>query len=280
MQKIIFITGTDTGVGKTVLTSLLLSHLRQTGVSAFALKPFCSGGRADAELLCSLQKDITLDEVNPYHFAEPLAPLAAARLHHRHIALHQCLNHFRQIRSRLNNPSIRHSTISSLHNRPSTLLIEGAGGLLAPLGEPNSQFKVQSSKFKVQNSKHYTAFDLIIALRCSVIVVAPNRLGTINHTLLTVRALQASKSREIKAVLTDIDDHSSSRNTRHESRSLSRVTHHASHAASRSNPSILAELLSLIPLFRIPNLGKNPGKPEQIHKFAKKYKKTLAEILA
>jgi dethiobiotin synthetase len=270
LQKIIFITGTDTGVGKTVLTSLLLSHLRQAGSPVFAIKPFCSGGRADAELLYSLQNDnITLDEVNPFHFAEPLAPLAAARLHRCRIALHQCLEHFLKIRARLNNFSIHRSTISSLNNRPSTLLIEGAGGLLAPLGEPNSQFKVRSSK-------HYTAFDLIIALRCSVIVVAPNRLGTINHTLLTVRALQASKSREIKVVLMDINDPSALRDAHHQRGSTSRITHHS----SRSNPSILAELLSPIPLFRLPHLGKTPSKTDRIRTFAKKYKKTLAKILA
>lgn len=69
LQQTYFITGTDTGVGKTVLTALLLSHLRQSGCSALAIKPFCSGGRGDAHLLHSLQNDdLTLDQINPFYF--------------------------------------------------------------------------------------------------------------------------------------------------------------------------------------------------------------------
>ena len=78
--RIIFITGTDTGVGKTLLTGLLLHHLRQSGCHALAMKPFCSGSRADAEFLHAVQDgELTLDEINPFFFAEPLAPLVAAR---------------------------------------------------------------------------------------------------------------------------------------------------------------------------------------------------------
>jgi dethiobiotin synthetase len=260
--RLIFITGTDTGVGKTVLTALLLSHLRQTGVSALALKPFCSGGRADAQLLHSLQNDdLTLEQVNPFYFSEPLAPLVAARKHNRQIPIGDVVRRVRSVISHV--PAIENRKWKI--ENPS-LLIEGAGGLLAPLGEPHisAQFKVQSSKFKVQRWNCFTALDLIKAIDCSIIVVAPNRLGTINHTLLTVRALKALKSAEIKVVLIDINRHSSLRNTH----------------ASRSNASILTELLSPIPLFRFPYLDKNPGKTARIQQFAKKYKKTLAQILA
>jgi dethiobiotin synthetase len=272
--RTIFITGTDTGVGKTVLTALLLSHLRQTGSRALAIKPFCSGGRADAELLRALQdRDLALDEINPFHFPEPLAPLVAARKCNQQISFKASLSQIHSIFSRLFSGSfrvqtsmfkVRRWTPPPLNTRPARLLIEGAGGLLSPLGESNSQFKVQGSKFKVQRSKCFTALDLINAIDCSVLIVAPNRLGVINHTLLTIQALHTRNIRKIRVVLMDLYP------------SLSRITRHA----SRSNPSILAELLSPIPLFRIPNLAKNPSKPERIHKFAKKYKKTLAEILA
>ena len=260
--RIIFITGTDTGVGKTVLTSLLISHLHQTGSAALAIKSFCSGGRADAELLQALQPDSTLDAINPFYFSEPLAPLIAARNENRQISFDITLHHVRAAMSLLSKIQNPKSKIENL-----TLLIEGAGGLLSPLGEPKPKFKVQSSRFK-EHSNCYTALDLITALRCQVIVVTPNRLGTLNHTLLTAQALKASKPREIKVVLMNINDHPSSRNTEHAT------------PASRSNPEILAELLSPIPLFRIPYLTKNPSKPEQIHQFAKKLKKTLAQILA
>jgi len=258
---IIWITGTDTGVGKTVLTALLLAHLRQIGSSALALKPFCSGGRTDAELLHGLQNDaLTLDQINPFYFPEPVAPLVAARKHRREIRMNHVLRHIHSIISRFLRIENRKSKIEN-----PTLLIEGVGGLLAPLGEPKPRFKLQSSRFEAQSAQWYTALNLINALKCRVIVVAPNRLGAINHTLLIIRSLQSVNVRKIKVVLTEVGRPSSSR-----------IPHHA----SRSNPSILTELLFPIPLFHIPNLGRNPGKPEQIHRFAKKLKKTLAEILA
>jgi len=262
--KTIFITGTDTGVGKTVLTALLLSHLRQTGCCALAVKPFCSGGRADAELLHSLQEgDLTLDEINPYHFSEPLAPLVAARLHDRKITLRQSLRHIQKIGAHLKYPSI-HLSINPLIQRATpplqhaitpVLLIEGAGGLLSPLGNRFNLLDLIVTTSSIQHP----------ASSIRTIVVAPNRLGALNHTLLTIRALQIREVGKIRVILMDVDQPASTR-----------ITHHA----SRSNPSILAELLSPIPLFHIPNLGKNPSKPERIRTFAKKFKKTLAQILA
>ena len=65
-RRVVFVSGSDTGVGKTVLTALLTRRLHAKGVNAVALKPLCSGGREDA---CELQKAnrgaLTLDEVNP-----------------------------------------------------------------------------------------------------------------------------------------------------------------------------------------------------------------------
>ena len=80
MKPIFFITGTDTGAGKTVLTALLAAFLRGRGVKVAALKPICSGGRADATIIfTALGGRLTLDEINPWHFRAPIAPLLAAR---------------------------------------------------------------------------------------------------------------------------------------------------------------------------------------------------------
>jgi len=66
MKQMIFITGTDTGVGKTVLTALLAEFLRRRGVRVAALKPVCSGGRADARRLQrALAGTLALDDINP-----------------------------------------------------------------------------------------------------------------------------------------------------------------------------------------------------------------------
>src|SRR5205085_8917501 len=143
-----------TGVGKTLLTGLLLAHLRRTGTQALAMKPFSCGSRADAEFLHNIQnEDLTLDEINPFHFPEPVAPLLAARKHHRRIPLQTVLRHVQSVLDRhlgSVSPPLHHSITPSLHHSTiSFLLIEGAGGLLAPLGE------------------RYSAIDLIEALNCS-----------------------------------------------------------------------------------------------------------------
>src|SRR5216117_143726 len=142
-SRILFITGTDTGVGKTVLTSLLARHLRERGAAVAALKPICSGGRADARALhSSLDGALTLDEINPWYFRDPLAPLLAARREHRRVDLANVLAHVRSVQRRFD-----------------VVLVEGAGGLLSPLGED------------------FNSRDLMIALRAIPIVVCSNRLG-------------------------------------------------------------------------------------------------------
>src|SRR5205823_6159208 len=87
-RRAIFITGTDTGVGKTVLTACLLHHLLQSGMDVLAMKPFCSGSRADVDLLQALQGSRLPDqEMNPFYFSDPVAPLVAARQARRKILL-------------------------------------------------------------------------------------------------------------------------------------------------------------------------------------------------
>ncbi len=133
-SRIIFITGTDTGVGKTLLTGLLLHHLRQSGCHALAMKPFCSGGTADVEFLHAVQqRELEPAEITPFYFSEPIAPLLAARKHHRRVRLPEVLMQIRRIAKRCE-----------------CLLIEGSGGLLVPLGE------------------RYDVADLIVKLNCEV----------------------------------------------------------------------------------------------------------------
>ena len=84
MKQTFFITGTDTGVGKTVLTTLLTRFLCERGSNVAALKPVCSGSRADARALrTAMNGALTLDEINPWHFRAPIAPLLAARKENR-----------------------------------------------------------------------------------------------------------------------------------------------------------------------------------------------------
>lgn len=234
--RILFITGTDTGVGKTLLTALLLQHLRANGVRALALKPFCSGSRLDAKLLHSLQEsELTPDQINPFYFPEPVAPLVAARAHHRRIKLGQVLKVIRAVAapgSKLRNQESK---------APSCLLIEGSGGLLVPLGES------------------FSVLDLISTLRCEVIVAARNRLGTLNHTLLTVRALRSAGLRRLKVVLMN-----------------ARIPD----ASAASNAAILRECLGGLPLMELPFLGTRACTPEAVRANALQLRSKMRWLLS
>ncbi len=162
-----FITGSDTGVGKTVLTVLLVRRLRERGLAGLAVKPLCSGGRTDARLLWQAQdRVLSLDQVNPWHFRAPLAPLLAARREGQDVRLRQVVAYLDRLRS-----------------CGEVLLVEGAGGLLSPLGED------------------FNACDLIAALRARPVVVCPNRLGAVNQALLVLAALPRSAARSAQVVL-------------------------------------------------------------------------------
>jgi len=201
VARILFVSGTDTGVGKTLVAASLLFHLRRQGGSALAMKPFCSGSRADAQLLQSIQRGaIRHQEANPFYFREPLAPLVAARKARKEITLRETLGR-----------------IQSIASRCERLIVEGAGGLFAPLGAG------------------FNAADLIAALECDICVVAANKLGTINHTLLTVRALQSKRSRAVKVLLTEAKRRSD--------------------PSTRTNAAVISELLGPVPVISLPYLG-------------------------
>jgi dethiobiotin synthetase len=167
MKRTLFITGTDTGVGKTVLTALLVNFLREGGVNAAALKPICSGGRGDArKIFAAMDGALALDEINPWHFRAPIAPLLAARKENQRVKLSQVVARARAIQKRFY-----------------VLLVEGAGGLLSPLGE------------------NFDSRDLILALRATPIVVAQNKIGAVNQVLLALEALPENFRRAAKIVL-------------------------------------------------------------------------------
>jgi dethiobiotin synthetase len=167
---VLFITGTDTGVGKTLLTCLLIRHLQGAGPGVPALKPVCSGDRNDARLLLEASRGVlSLAQINPWHFRAPLAPLAAARREGKLLRLENVLAHVRRIQRRF-----------------PALLVEGAGGLLSPLGE------------------NFNSLDLIVALRAVPIIVSANRLGVINQVLLVQAALPRAFSRRSHVVLMSV----------------------------------------------------------------------------
>jgi dethiobiotin synthetase len=201
MKQTFFITGTNTGVGKTVLTALLLEFLRARGMNAAALKPICSGGRDDArKIFAAMDGVLPLDEINPWHFRAAVAPLLAARRENKKVKISQVVAHARAMQKRFE-----------------ILLIEGAGGLLSPLGE------------------NFNSRDLILALRAIPIIVAQNRLGAVNQVLLTLEALPEKLRAKSRVVL---------------------VSPQKPDASTKTNATLLAEFFDAGKIFLLPRLNK------------------------
>lgn len=159
----LFVTGTDTGVGKTRVAAGLVRSLRSRGIRAVGFKPIlCGEDRSDADILlaASWSPDdeaplLTLDEVNPVWLRNPVAPLAAPLLGET-------------------TPPDRSAilaTWAALTARYDFVVIEGAGGWEVPLTATE------------------TFADLAKAFAAPVLVVAADRLGVLNHTKLTVDAV-------------------------------------------------------------------------------------------
>jgi dethiobiotin synthetase len=152
-----FITGTDTGAGKTYITRLLLEGLKREGIAAVGFKPFCSGDRDDAvQLLRASAPGFTLEEINPLWFKTPAAPLAASMIEGRPVDL-----------------DFVRACYEKLRSRAEVVLVEGVGGWEVPLTAPA------------------TCADFAQSLGLPVLVVVNNRLGALNHTLLTVDNIRA-----------------------------------------------------------------------------------------
>ena len=157
----IFITGTDTGVGKTVVAAGLALVLRERGIRVGVMKPVATGCSGDGKRLVS-EDAVYLFEAaenerppltNPLRFRNPVAPSVASVIEKREIPIEKILKAYRDLQ--------RHYEF---------VIIEGIGGLLVPI------------------TKEYFVANLIHEFDLPLVIVARGGLGTINHTLLTVDA--------------------------------------------------------------------------------------------
>jgi len=169
-MKGIFITGTDTGVGKTYFTALLTRALRKRSVPAIPLKPISAGDRTDSILLSEATGgEISPIEINPVHFSAPLSPYAASMVEGRPFP-------WGILRERMEKLA---------QNYQGPFLVEGAGGWRVPL---DSSLGIR---------------EWAQELSLPVVVVARNSLGTLNHTLLTVDSIRQSNLPLLGVVLND-----------------------------------------------------------------------------
>lgn len=150
-----FVTGTDTGVGKTWFTARWIRSLRARGVDAVGFKPLLCGERTDAFQLATASGGLALDLINPVWLKPPTAPYTAAMIEDRMIDLE----------------AIR-TAYARLRREHAVVLVEGAGGWLVPL------------------ARDRTLADLAAEFSLPVVCVVANRLGCLNHALLTREAVR------------------------------------------------------------------------------------------
>jgi dethiobiotin synthetase len=161
----LFVTGTDTGIGKTFASTLLLRALRARGLRACGMKPVASGARLTSEgprnedaeaLIAASDPPPAYADCNPFAFLDPIAPHVAARRSGVEVTLEP----------------IR-AAYDVLARNSDRVVVEGVGGWMAPLSDTLMQA------------------DLVRALELPVILVVGLRLGCLNHALLSTRAIEA-----------------------------------------------------------------------------------------
>lgn len=164
-MKGLFVTGTDTGVGKTVVTASLCRLLRQRGIDAVAMKPFATGVTPDADwrdndplfLSAAMDGAEPAEVIAPVRLSAPLSPYDAARISGTAFDVDAVASAVRQVAG-------RHEFV----------LVEGVGGTNVPLTED------------------VFVSDFVKRLDLPALVVARSKVGTVNHSLLTVDALRAA----------------------------------------------------------------------------------------
>ena len=152
----LFVTGTDTGVGKTHTVVQLLRLLCASGLRCAGMKPICCGDRRDAQLLLAAGSEgLTIDEINPIWLKTPAAPFVAALDEQVEIDVPGVLK-----------------AMTELQRRFDCVVVEGVGGWLVPI------------------RANYFVSDLAAEMKLPVLVVAQNRLGCLNHSVLTTNSVR------------------------------------------------------------------------------------------
>jgi dethiobiotin synthetase len=182
MNRGVIIAGTGTGVGKTVITSIILTGLRQRGIDAIPMKPVQTGATTtengdwlipDLDYACRViglsPDEETRSRMAPFCYRNPYSPHLAAEIENREPP----------------NPERIRKCVEELLDEAPAVIVETAGGIMVPL------------------NKNQTNLDLILLLNMPVILAADAGLGTINHTLLSIRVLQDSGVKLLGVILSE-----------------------------------------------------------------------------
>ena len=157
-MKSLFVTGTDTDVGKTCVTASIVNYLSKMDVDVGVMKPFASGYKANTD---SVSEDVKIlmkyssvndpvNLINPYYFEIPTSPYDACKQLNLEIDMSKVINSYNKL--------------SSIHD---VVIVEGIGGIMTPL------------------TKNYFLSDLISDLHLNSIIVSGSKIGSVNHIMLT-----------------------------------------------------------------------------------------------
>ncbi len=168
--KGLFITGTGTEIGKTVIAGCLAATLKHAGINVGVMKPICSGGNLDAQYLKhAAQVNDPLTLINPIYLKYPLAPSVSARIEGKEIVINDI-----------------NKALNTLSEKYDFLIVEGVGGIAVPIKD------------------NYLVAHLIQHLQLPILIVADVGLGTINHTMLTVSFAQAFNLKIVGIILNQL----------------------------------------------------------------------------
>ena len=182
-MKTLFITGTDTGVGKTYIGRILVKALNKAGQSCEPRKPIETGCKIEGDELIpedaslyeqATQGKSTLAEICPYRYEPPISPERAVRLNKQTVNVEDLIN------------------VCQPSNNPNYLLVEGAGGFYSPLCSDGLNA------------------DLAQQLQANVILIAKDRLGCINQILLALEAIKNRQLNILAIVLNQTREHEES----------------------------------------------------------------------
>ena len=171
MAQGIFVTGTGTEIGKTVIAGGLAASLKESGIHVGVMKPISTGDIADAQYLKHVaQVDDELSVINPIYLQHPLAPSVAARIENREIDL-----------------SDIDAAFAKLQEKYDFVIVEGVGGIAVPIRDD------------------FLVVHLIDRLQLPILIVAQVGLGTLNHTFLTVAFARQFNLQIVGIVLNGLD---------------------------------------------------------------------------
>ncbi|MDR0800692.1 MAG: dethiobiotin synthase [Endomicrobium sp.] len=176
MYRGIFVTATDTEAGKTYVSCKIAEALKKSGVNTGVFKPVSTGDRNDAKaLIKAAEIDETPEVVTPVFFKNPMSPYGASLLENN-------------VSGKVFDLKKIDSAFKYFLNKYEFIVIEGVGGVLVPL------------------KRNFFVSDLIKKFNLPVIVVARFGLGTLNHTLLTVKKLKRDKQKVLGVILSGKKD--------------------------------------------------------------------------